>query len=302
MTVHDSPMASEGFPVTNMTSRMPLDSASPPPPVGKSSPPSKHQCSSTSPCAILLSEVGKHFHAFPKGTFRTQFAPPAIPSSVLKHVEAHPPTWSWMTKSGPCAGKSFSIPTVPTACSKDSPKAICWIVSNFHAFKSQLAPCTLDSETGWVLPGYVKLYQNNMLVHLRTQQARFCAKTPPAAKLKAPTASSPLPPSLEIASLRAEIAALQTKFEAFKWSYESLSSEASSSSPPQSRCTAPMVMPPHPPSPSPSSSTSMAQERTAHRKHRWLQPILDHQHCPALFHHIDSSMVPIYTFTMPDDM
>ena len=138
---------------------MPLDSAPPPsPPMGKSSLPTKHQCSSTSPCAILLSEVGKRFHAFPKGTFRAWFAPPAIPNAVLKYVEAHPLTWSWMTKAGPCTGKSFSVPTVPTACRKDSPKAIHWIISIFHTFKSQLAPCTLNLETGRVLPGFVKLY------------------------------------------------------------------------------------------------------------------------------------------------
>ena len=51
-----------------------------------------------------------------------------------------------------------------------------WIVSVFHAFKSQLALQALDDK-GRVLPAYVKLYQNNMLVHLRAQQASLAAVT-----------------------------------------------------------------------------------------------------------------------------
>ncbi|KIM60147.1 hypothetical protein SCLCIDRAFT_26787 [Scleroderma citrinum Foug A] len=142
-----------------------------------------------------------------------------------------------------------------------------------------------------------------MLVHLRTQQARLRAKTPPTTKPKAPAAPPPSqPPLSELASLKAELVALQTKFEEFKHSYESSSSEASSSSLPQSPRTNPTVVPAHPPSPSPSSSASMAQECTAHHEHCWLQPILDSIYCPALFHHIDSSMVPIYTFAMPNDV
>ncbi|KIM55255.1 hypothetical protein SCLCIDRAFT_30499 [Scleroderma citrinum Foug A] len=282
---------------------MPLDSTPPLPPVGKPSPPPKHQCSSTSPCAILLSEVGKRFHAFPKGTFRARFAPPAVPNAVLKYVDTHPLTWSWTTKAGPRAGKTFTVPTVPTACSKGSPKAVHWIVSIFHAFKTQLAPAALNPETGRVLPDYVKLYQNNMLVHLRSQQARIRARPHPPTKSKAP-ASTPPPsaPSAELVSLKAEIAALRAEFEEFKQSYENSSLEASSS-PPRSPRTAPTVVPPQPPSPSTTaSSLSMTQECTSHPQHRWLQPVLDHPSCPALFHHIDSSMVPIYVFAMPDDV
>ena len=38
--------------------------------------------STLSPCAILLSEVGKHYHTFPKGTFPARFTPLAIPLSL----------------------------------------------------------------------------------------------------------------------------------------------------------------------------------------------------------------------------
>ena len=116
---------------------------------------------------------------FPKGTFKAQFAPPAIPCLVLQFLAKMPPTWTWTTRAGPRASKSFNVPPVPTACSKDSPKAIQWIVSIFHTFKAQLAPQALSQETGRVLPNYVKLYQNNMLVHFCSQQAQSRATSKP---------------------------------------------------------------------------------------------------------------------------
>ena len=68
---------------------------------------------------------------------------------------------------------------VPTACSRGSSKVIQWIVSIFHAFKAQLVPQAISQETGWALPSYVKLYQNNMLVHFWSQQAQSKAKPKP---------------------------------------------------------------------------------------------------------------------------
>jgi len=157
---------------------MPLEPEPLPSSLGRPSPP-KHQCSSTSTCTILLSEIGKYYHAFPKGSFRSCFAPPAIPKLVLHHLDAHPFYWSWTTKAGPNTGKSFAVPTVPTLCPKDSPKAVHWMVSIFHAFKAQLAPQVLDQEMGRVLPAYVKLYQNNMLMHIRAQRAHSWVGKPP---------------------------------------------------------------------------------------------------------------------------
>ena len=96
-------------------------------------------------------------------------------SAVFIHVHRTEPVQcvtTWTTRPGPRAGKSFQVPSVPTACGRDSPKAIQWIVSIFHAFKAQLAPQAISQETGWVLPNYVKLYQNNMLMHVRSQQAQ----------------------------------------------------------------------------------------------------------------------------------
>ena len=175
--------------IKKATEGMALDSAPQPSPMGKSSPPTKHQCNATSPCAILLSEVGKHHHAFPKGSFKARFIPPAIPVMVHKHLSAHPLFWFWTVKAGPNAGKSFCIPTVPTSCGKDSPQAVQWLISAFHAFKAQLTPKAINAKTGQVLPAYVKVYQNNMLLHLAQQQA-----IAPLVKATPPGCIPPLPP------------------------------------------------------------------------------------------------------------
>jgi len=279
---------------------MPLEPEPLPSSLGRPSPP-KHQCSSTSTCTILLSEIGKYYHAFPKGSFRSRFAPPAIPRSVLHHLDAHPFYWSWTMKAGPNAGKSFAVPTVPTSCPKDSPKAVHWMVSIFHAFKAQLAPQALDQETGRVLPAYVKLYQNNMLMHIRAQRAHSRvgktspASAPPRAAPRPVAVIPPQPPGV-IAELRQEITALRAEIQALRLLHEA------STSLPLSPRTAPTVVPPQPPSPSAASSISMAQEGIAHPDHRWLQAIIDNQYCPPTFRHIDSSMVPSYPLAIPEDV
>ena len=275
--------------------------------MGKPTPPPKHVCSPSSPCAIRLSEVGKRYHAFPKGTFKARFAPPAIPRHVLQHLAKSPPTWTWTTRAGPRAGKSFQVPSIPTACSRDSPRAIQWIVSIFHAFKAQLVPQALGQETGRVLPGYVKLYQNNMLVHVRSQQAQLRAKSKPApSQTMRPSPGYPTPPQSSvmptIADLLSQIEALRKDFENFKLTHEASSSEAPTS-PASSPQAAPTVLPNDPPSPpSSTSSMSIVEESTAHPNHPWLQPIIDHKHSPVFIHRIDSSMAPIYSHAMPDDV
>ena len=138
---------------------MPLDSEPPPSPVGNT-PPTKHFCLSTMPCRILLSDVGKHYHAFPKGTFRSRLSnDPSDPSRVM-----HLP--------------------------------------HLHLYLCRLLP-------------------------------QSCLQTTP---------------------------------------------------------------------PSPSSSMSSVQESTSHPQYSWLQPILDNERCPPLFKHVDSSMVPIYSHSIPNDV
>ena len=47
---------------------------------------------------------------------------------------------------------------------------------------------------------------------------------------------------------------------------------------------------------------SSVQESTSHPQYSWLQPILDNERCPPLFKHVDSSMVPIYSHSIPNDV
>ncbi|KAI6006400.1 hypothetical protein EDC04DRAFT_2611472 [Pisolithus marmoratus] len=140
---------------------MPLDSQPPPSPHGKVLNP-KHCCLSTEPCPIRLSDVGKRYHAFPKGTFKARFIPLIFPKFILRHFASHPPVWTWTTKDGPNKGKSFQVPTIPIVCEKTAPCTVHWVVVVFHSFKTHLHPITIDTDSGKVHQGWLHLYQNNL--------------------------------------------------------------------------------------------------------------------------------------------
>ncbi|KAF9240490.1 hypothetical protein BU15DRAFT_74073 [Melanogaster broomeanus] len=142
----------------------------------------KHKCLSSEACIIHLSDIGRHCHTFPKGTFSARFAPPALPLFVTRYCAVHPLYWQWTTKSGPNAGKTFKVPAIPTHCSKGSPKAISWLVNVFHSFKAHLAPSALCD--GKVPKPLLQTYQSNMVLHLRAQ-------------LRAHSLSDTTPPSLQ---------------------------------------------------------------------------------------------------------
>ncbi|KAI6094731.1 hypothetical protein EDD16DRAFT_1721413 [Pisolithus croceorrhizus] len=197
---------------------MPLEPVPPPSPRGKTPPP-KHQCSPTVPCPLRLSEVGRQYHQFPKGTFRAHFSPPALPKTVASHFAKNPPIWTWSVKAGPNEGKSFQVPTIPIACDKTAPRAVKWIVAVFHSFKAHLNPVALDTDSGRVLPAWLRLYQNNLLVHIRNQlKARLPRKVrstprPPSSMLGGIAAVPPAPvtdrtPPL---ALHAELSSLKEK-------------------------------------------------------------------------------------------
>ena len=294
---------------------MPLEPVPPPSPVGKSSPPPKHRCdcSSATHCYnIPISQISHHFHFVPKTFIDMVFFPPAIPAWVLRHVKAHPPTWTLTLRAGPWAGTILTVPMVPIHCSSNSHKAVKWLVSTFHLFKGSLNRSALTAE-GKVASPLVHVFQNNMLLHISAQLQLYdhIQPTPKPGPRAPPTLPSPptdksamCPPlkqhascSAEIATLHAEIADLRKKI-----------AEVLDHPPPPSPCTilATVLKPPHscPSSPTSSSLTSIRSDM-AHPDHPWLQEVLDHAQCPPFIRSIDSSMSPYFVTgggNMPEDM
>ncbi|KAI6124960.1 hypothetical protein EDD17DRAFT_1758532 [Pisolithus thermaeus] len=193
-----------------------------------------------SPCPIQLSDVGRCYHPFPKGSFKAHFTPLILPKLVLHHFTAHPPSWTWATKDGPSVGKSFKVPTIPVSCDCSAPQAVQWIIAVFHSFKTHLNPVTLDPKSGRVLPGWLHLYQNNMYIHLQSQLKAGSSSTQATTSLSKPppTQPPPSPPTTTdpVSELWEE---LQLLYERFYLVSESSSEDDGS--------------PSHPPSPSPSA-------------------------------------------------
>ncbi|KAI6014920.1 hypothetical protein EDC04DRAFT_2903947 [Pisolithus marmoratus] len=220
---------------------MPLDPLPPPSPCGKTQSPPKHTCSTAEPCQIRLSDVSKCYHSFPKGSFKARFIPPSAPCFVLKHLAAHPPTWTWTTKGGPNKDRSFQVPTIPITCDKAAPRAIHWVVTVFHSFKAHLNPIAIDGESGKVKPGWLRLYQNNLYVHLRGQMKETTVpkRAPPTTTKPSPTPlplahPKPAPPQgnlleTELSKLRQEIAELRDKFLNYITSHEACCMRCSNS-------------------------------------------------------------------------
>ncbi|KAI6094261.1 hypothetical protein EDD16DRAFT_1720259 [Pisolithus croceorrhizus] len=209
---------------------MPLEPIPPSSPCGKTPPP-KHQCSPTVPCPLRLSDVGRQYHHFPKGTFRARFSPPALPKAMASYLTKNPPVWTWSVRAGPNEGKSFQVPTILIACGKTAPRAMKWIVAVFHSFKAHLSPAAIDAESGRVHPAWLRLYQNNLLIHIRNQLKarsphRAKATTPPSKPAATttmprapepdrthPRAHSPAPSPLlaKVAALHVELSSLKEK-------------------------------------------------------------------------------------------
>ncbi|KAI6137010.1 hypothetical protein F5141DRAFT_1209314 [Pisolithus sp. B1] len=211
---------------------MPLDPVPPPSPHGNNPSP-KHHCATSSPCIIQLSDVGRHYHSFPKGTFQAHFTPPILPKLVLHHFAAHPPTWTWTTKDGPSKGKSFKVPTIPIACDCSAPWVVQWIIMVFHSFKAHLNPVTLDPQSGRVLPRWLCLYQNNFYVHLQSQLRTGSMPTQaPTTTPKPPQPTQPLIPSTTanpLSELQEELQLLHEKFYQFMSSHEACCGRCSGS-------------------------------------------------------------------------
>ena len=169
-----------------------------------------------------------------------------------------------------------------------------------------LHPEAMNPETGRVLSSFVRIYQNNMLLHFRSQTR---LKTPqPTTKDSSPPqppSSHPMPSHAntdnvgfdarrEIAELRAEIAELRSQLRSITQPHKAFS-------PPASPTTTSTVLPP-PCQSSPTSSISTTHSRTAAPNLPWLQEVLDNPRCPTFLHAIDSGMKIILHKTMPEDV
>ena len=117
-------------------------------------------------------------------------------------------------------GKSFQVPTISTSCQKTSYKAIRWIVAVFHSFKTHLNPIALKSDSGRVLPVWVRLYQNNFLIHIQGQGKALSLPTRPSAPRKADSPRTPTqgssPATMEVAKLFQELSDLRREFTEFQ--------------------------------------------------------------------------------------
>ena len=237
------------------------------------------------------------------GTFRTRYTPPAIPKSVLDHFATHPFTWSWTTKSGPNAGKSFPVPYIPTFCRKSDNQSVRWTVDLFHSFKAHLSPQLLDAK-GRVPTPLVRIYQSNMLIHFHRQAssikqlpkpASIPPPPPPPPKQRGP-ADPPAKPTTELERLRAEVTRLR------KWVADLLSRHQAS---PPIPSISPLRPPPRGPYSSPPDPATLSDPWCptvpGFPDQPRFQRLLDHPSCPVFVRSICTTSTLTHVDFVPED-
>ena len=256
--------------------------------MGKSTPSSKRQCNcreATRCCDIPISQIGKRFHFIPKAFVDMVFFSPAIPAWVLCHIKAHPPTWMWTLRAGPRAGTTLTVPIVPIHCASDAHRAVQWLVSIFHIFKGSLqAESSIAITDERVISPLVRIYQNNMLLHIDAQmhlydclyplkdlqeestlpqpQPQPCVRPPQTRTTNTP---APQPPPSKHALCSAKIVALHAELDVL---HKKLDASLEHPSPPSPYTILAMApSPSHPSHPSPSTSASV-QSCTDHPDHQ----------------------------------
>ena len=106
------------------------------------------------------------------------------------------------------------------------------------------------------------------------------------------------PPQKPYAQCSAKIAALHVEIEVLcKKLFKALDHPALPSS---HTILTTVPNPTHPPPPP--SSVSSVKSYIAHPDHKWLQPVLDHKHCPPFLVSTDSSITPFLVYAIPDDV
>ncbi|KAI6018626.1 hypothetical protein BKA83DRAFT_4532065 [Pisolithus microcarpus] len=161
-------------------------------------------------------------------------------TSTISYFASHPPTWTWAVKAGPNKGKTFQVPTIPIVCDDGAPRAVHWMVGVFHLFKAHLNPIAIDATTGRVLPDWLRLYQNNLYIHLHSQVKARSPHPKPAPPTTTPTPSGtqtvgthPKPKGLittKVDRLQTELHALKEKFYKYIVSHEACCHRSDSTS------------------------------------------------------------------------
>ncbi|KAG6378027.1 hypothetical protein JVT61DRAFT_13706 [Boletus reticuloceps] len=218
---------------------MPLGPVPPPSPRGKKVPPPKHTCPLDSPCPIRVSDAGKRYHSFPRGSFCARFTPPSFPRHVLRHFAIHPPTWSWTRKDGLDKDRTSQAPTFPISYRKVNPKAVRWVCHIFHSFRAHLSESSFEADSGRVKKGILLIYQNNMLVHLRGQLGHPVPFPPQNSPPKpgGPPSAPATPPSVKSAEsldLVAIVREMRAELDQLKEEVQALTFSLTASSPPPS--------------------------------------------------------------------
>ena len=290
---------------------MPVEPTPPPSPRGKDSSPPKHRCPTSTPCTIRLSDVGRRYHSFPKGTFHARFTLPVVPKMVLRYFVANPFVWTWTTRAGPNEGKSFQVPTIPTSCQKTSHKAIRWIVAVFHSFKTHLNPIALEGDSGRVLPAWVCLYQNNFLIHIQRQAKALLLPTRPTTPCKAESPKTPTPtqtpiPSTttEIAELRQELSDLRREFTEFWQAHRACCALPSPSIRAADQATEDLDPPNNKLTPlsSPLSSPPSSPVEVSPWARPWLCRVKNHPELPPPYHSITGQDFLCHCKALPEDV
>ncbi|KAG6370786.1 hypothetical protein JVT61DRAFT_10990 [Boletus reticuloceps] len=274
--------------------KLPPDPLPSDPPQPQFTPTPKHICSREAACVVRLSDIEKKYHTFPSGTFHLRFSPPTVPKFILAYFLNHPFSWKWTTRGGPNKGRSFPVPTIPTACTQVDHRAVRWTVDLFHSFKAHLTNGALFK--GRVRPDIVKLYQNNMLIHYWSQLKALRSSSAAGATVTThsppqPSHATPCPPtqigtvlastpSNAITALLQRITALESELSQVK---QLLQQGSPSAHPPPSRqpdlpLTQPRTPKPHvkvsppqaPPTPRSSGPSTRSQGRN---KKPPLQPL-----------------------------
>ncbi|KAI6016725.1 hypothetical protein EDC04DRAFT_2903105 [Pisolithus marmoratus] len=167
----------------------------------------------------------------PQGLLQGPFHP-TLSSQICLKASHHSPSDLDLDNQGwPQQGSLLPSPNHPYTCDKTAPRAIHWIVMVFHSFKAHLNPIAIDGESGKVKARWLRLYQNNLYIHLQGQMKEAAAAKrpvpptpkPPPTALSTPSQAPPPPENLlesKLSKLCQEISKLRDRLTNYIMSHE----------------------------------------------------------------------------------